>query len=218
MRKLVIFDLDGVIVDSEPLMRYAFHQAYSETVLGGEPPIEEFFQHMGKSLSVIADHLGLPQSFCVAYREICERNVHRISLFPGIEDVLLAFEAQRTPMAILTGKEERRAKQILKHFQLDRFFFPVIASDLLRHAKPHPVGIQTILTAHRCNPIDAVMVGDAVSDIQCAQRAGITAVAVTWGIKPDHMLEWCEPDFVVHDPDDLFDLLSTIPATTRMAV
>ena len=47
------------------------------------------------------------------------------------------------------------------------------------------------------------MVGDAVSDIQCAERAGVVSVAVTWGIKPERVQTLCKPGFIVHDWDSL---------------
>jgi len=218
MLNSVIFDLDGVIINSEPLMRFAFERAYHEVTRNGQPPIGAFFEHMGKSLPIICQEIGLPPSFTTVYRRICCENVHRVNVFPGIEQLLGRLHAEGTQMGILTGKELRRTHQILSHFDLQRFFSPVIACDMLSKTKPHPEGIQRILAAHGCAPADAVMVGDAVSDIQCAQRAGVCAIGVTWGINPDHMLDCCQPDYVVHQLDELQQLLQTMIERKQVAV
>jgi phosphoglycolate phosphatase-like HAD superfamily hydrolase len=91
----------------------------------------------------------------------------------------------------------------LDHFDLSRYFQAVVSSDQLNNPKPHPEGLLQALRQLDCAPHEAVMIGDAVSDIQCAARAGVVSVAVTWGIKPERVQTLCKPDFIVHDWDSL---------------
>ncbi len=72
-----------------------------------------------------------------------------------------------------------------------------MASDQLRRPKPDPEGIWRALELLDCAPDEAAMVGDAVSDVLCAQSAGVTAIAVTWGIKPERVQTLCRPDYLV---------------------
>ncbi|HYP25626.1 MAG TPA: HAD family hydrolase [Blastocatellia bacterium] len=210
MLKAVIFDLDGVLIDSEPLMRFAFEQTYRMMIGGGEAPIEEYLEHMGESFPGIMDALGLPHSLWKPYREICQANLDRISVFPQGRELLKWANDNGLKLAVLTGKDGARTLQILEHFDLIHHFDAVVSSDQLTNPKPHPEGMYRTLKLLGCRADEAVMVGDAVSDIICAQRALVSAVAVTWGIKPERVQTLCHPDHIVHDWDSLALLLKNM--------
>lgn len=207
MLQAIIFDLDGVLIDSEPLMRFAFAQAYHQVIGDGEPPIEAYLEHMGESFPHIMDHLSLPHSLWAPYREICQKHINRIRLFTEVPALLSWAQARDLKLAILTGKDRARTLQILDHFALSQYFDIVIASDQLSCPKPDPEGILLALQLLECRADDAVMVGDAVSDILCAQQAGVTAIAVTWGIKPALVQTLCRPDYVVDSWPALMEVL-----------
>jgi AHBA synthesis associated protein len=189
MLKAVIFDLDGVLIDSEPLMRFAFDQVYRSIIGGDRTPIESYLEHMGESFP--------------PYRRLCQENIERIHVFKGSRALLERLSTLKLKLAILTGKDRQRTVQTLDHFDLRRYFQEIVASDQLTDPKPHPEGILYALRKLGCAPHEAVMVGDAVSDIQCAERAGVVSVAVTWGIKPERVQTLCKPDFIAHDWDSL---------------
>ena len=203
MLKAVIFDLDGVLIDSEPLMRFAFDEVYQRIIGGDQTPIESYLEHMGESFPQIMKHLGLPVTLWEPYRRLCQENIQRIEVFKGSRVLLERLSKLKLKLAILTGKDHQRTMQTLEHFDLRRYFQEVVASDQLNNPKPHPEGILYALRKLGCMPHEAVMVGDAVSDIQCAARAGVVSVAVTWGIKPERVQTLCKPDFIVHDWDSL---------------
>jgi AHBA synthesis associated protein len=207
MLKAIIFDLDGVLIDSEPLMRFAFAASYRRIIGDGTPPIETYLEHMGESFPLIMDQLGLPHTLWAPYIELCRQHIDRITIFPQSRALLTWAAARDLKLAILTGKDRMRTLQTLDHFDLGGFFDAVIASDQLRHPKPDPEGMLHALDVLGCAPSEAVMIGDAVSDIICAQRSGVTAIAVTWGIKPDRVQTLCQPDYIVHDWDVLFQVL-----------
>ena len=207
MLKAVIFDLDGVLVDSEPLMRYAFERAYRHVIGEGHPPIERYLEHMGESFPHIMRHLGLPLTLWEPYRRLCQENLDRVKVFAGSRALLERLGSLGLRLAVLTGKDRARALQTMEHGDLLGYFDEVVASDQLQHPKPHPEGIFRALRSLDCAPHEAVMIGDAVSDILCAERAGVLSVAVTWGIKPERVQTLCQPDFIVHDWEALTDTL-----------
>lgn len=213
MLKAVIFDLDGVLINSEQLMRRAFETTYHEVIGHGSPPIEAFLEHMGESLPRILDRLGLPHTLCEPYRRFCQQHIDSITLFPGSLPVLKKLAGLRLKLSLLTGKDRVRTLQILRHFNLEPLFDEVVSSDQLRHPKPDPEGVLRILRSLNCLPEEAVMVGDGVHDIVCAQRAGLRAVAVTWGIKPERVQTLCRPDFIAHNWDTLLRLLVALART-----
>ena len=210
MLKAVIFDLDGVLIDSEPLMRYAFERAYRQVIGSGTPPIESYLEHMGESFPHIMKHLGLPLTMWEPYKQLCRENIGRIRLFPQSRLLLAGLRTLRLRLAVLTGKDRGRTLHTLEHFSLLHYFDAVVASDQLRHPKPHPEGLLHTLGLLGHAPHEAVMIGDAVSDILCAQRAGVRAVAVTWGIKPELVQTNCRPDHAVHDWESLTSLLLSL--------
>jgi phosphoglycolate phosphatase-like HAD superfamily hydrolase len=92
-----------------------------------------------------------------------------------------------------------RTAETLDHFGLGSATDLVIASDDLEMPKPHPEGLRRILDHFGTDPEDAVMVGDSVNDILCAEEAGVGSIAVTWGTRPDRVRTLCHPDHVVDD-------------------
>jgi 3-amino-5-hydroxybenzoic acid synthesis related protein len=197
--KAVIFDLDGVLIDSEPLMRFAFEKTYRRMIGPDQAPIDAYLDHMGESFPRIMDHLGLPHSLWEPYRKLCQKHINRISLFPEGPILLQKLRALGLKLAVLTGKDRVRTLQTLDHFNIRYFFQEVVASDQLRVPKPDPEGILHTLKLLDCATNEAVMIGDSVSDILCAQRAEVTSIAVTWGIKPERVQTLCVPDYIVHD-------------------
>ena len=191
-------------------MRSAFAACYRAVVGDGKPPIEEYLEHMGESFPRIMDRLGLPHTLWEPYKDFCERHIDRITIFPGIAEVLDWARASGIELAVLTGKDQKRTLQILDHFELSSFFDLVLGCDQLQHSKPHPEGVLRILEHFDCQSHEAVAIGDSVSDIVAAQRAKVTAIAVTWGIKPDRLRQMCRPDHTVDDRESLIEVLSQI--------
>lgn len=210
MLRTIIFDLDGVLIDSEPLMRSAFEVSYRSVIGEGTPPVEDYLEHMGESFPNIMNRLGLPHTLWQPYHEFCQRHLDEITLFPNSLDVLEWARARGFKLGLLTGKDRLRTLQILDHFGLQHYFQVVVASDQLIHPKPHPEGIMCVLKSLASEPEQAVMIGDAVNDIVAAQQASVRAIAVTWGIKPDRVLSLCQPDFIVHDWESLLRVLEKL--------
>jgi len=223
MLKVVVFDLDGVLIDSEPLMRFAFEASYRQVIGEGSPPIEAYLEHMGESFPRIMDQLGLPHTLWEPYRELCQAHIDRITLFPEARNMLVwARQTLNLKLAVLTGKDRRRTLQILEHFDVADFFNMVVTSDQLSHPKPDPEGLLRILEGLDCSADEAAMVGDAVSDIFCAQGAGVTSIAALWGIKPERVRQLCQPDYMALDWDALFQImiklrLAHVLARTRVS-
>lgn len=175
--------------------------------MAGEPPLDEFFNYMGESFPRIMDRLGLPHTLWQPFREISQNNIEHIKLSPAVKPLLTRLAAYKVKLAILTGKDSQRTHNILKYFALDHFFDCVVASDQLRYPKPNPEGILRILNTLHTPAVQAVMIGDAVSDILCAQQAGVRAIGVTWGMKPERIQTLCRPDYLVHEWATLETLL-----------
>jgi AHBA synthesis associated protein len=206
----VVFDLDGVLIDSEPLMRFAFEVAYRDLGLPGPAPIESYLEHMGESFPRIMERLGLPQALWEPYRDACRRHPELVQAFPESRALLAHARGLGLRLSILTGKDRERTLEALDRFRLAEFFDAVLASDQLRQPKPHPEGMRRSLTLLRVPSGQAAFVGDSVNDIRCAQAAGVRSIAVTWGTKPERVRTLASPDHVVDGWGELAELLARL--------
>jgi AHBA synthesis associated protein len=186
----IIFDLDGVLIDSKPLMCYAFKEAYRQVIGEGEPPLEEYFLHLGDFFPNIMQKMGLPIEMWEPFRTISSQRLDLVRLFPGIRELLNQITSSCINMAILTGKDCTRTEQILLHFDLQDYFQIVVTPEIVSRPKPCPDGLIYILTKFDCPVNQAVFVGDSVNDMLCAQQAGMQSVAALWGanVKVDQVI------------------------------
>lgn len=204
MPKAVIFDLDGVIIQSSQVQKYAFIKSY-ETYYGKyrKPPIEEFFEHCGNSLTNIFKIMGLTQEMIPLYQQLSRERVKDIHVFDGIHELMGQLKEQGTKCGICTGKDRERTIEILTHHKLLSYFDTIVCSDDVEHAKPAPDSLSVALRNLQIDAKDAVMVGDAVNDILCAKAASVFSIAVTWGDQTKEVLEGAKPDLLMHSIEEL---------------
>ena len=220
MLRAIVFDLDGTLLDSERVMRAAFEQSYRQVVGAGPVPFEEFVKHLGESIPRILDLLGLPQAMGEIFRRVSVERMDELVFHRRARAILAWARAHGIRNAILTGKDRRRTLLILEHFHVRHWFDAVVCSDQLAFPKPHPEGLQQLARLLNAAPEATVYVGDAPNDVECAQRAGVRSIGVTWGIRPDQFLARCTPDHVVGTWTELSRLLRSLheePATHAAA-
>lgn len=208
--KAVFFDFDGVIIDSEPLMRFAFAESFK--IHYGEDaicPVEEYLSHSGDSFNRIMQKLGLSTDLFSDFKRISVDNIHMIKLFPNIKDVLIHCKSKNRKIALVTGKDTSRTIQILKMFNIYQYFDLLVCSDMVKHPKPNPESIDKALDTFNVSPNDTLMIGDSLYDIISAKRAGVKAVGVLWGIvKDEKLFEGIGADYIIHDPKELLDIIN----------
>jgi len=210
--RAVIFDLDGVIVDSSAVMREAFAIAYAEVVGDGDPPFEEYCQHLGRYFPDIMQIMGLPLEMEQPFVRESYRLAHRILLFDGIADVIRELRARGIRLAVATGKSGARARSLLDQLGILKTFDHVIGSDEVDHPKPAPDIVLRALELLGVRSQEAVMVGDAVTDLASAQAAAVAAAAALWGESNETEMLRARPDAVLRRPSDLLALCPAVTA------
>lgn len=201
--ELVIFDLDGVLVDSFSVMRKAFAAAYTEVVGGDNPPFREYTKHLGRYFPEIMQIMGLPQEMEAPFVRESQRLVGEVRVYQGVRGMLAALQGMRICTAVATGKSGSRARSLLGKHGLLGWLDVVIGSDEVARPKPHPDIALRALEVLGMPGSAAVMIGDAVSDLQSAKSAGVTAAAAVWGEGDERTLRAAEPDLVLHHPDQV---------------
>ncbi|MGW4273522.1 HAD-IA family hydrolase [Streptomyces seoulensis] len=199
----VVFDLDGVLVDSFAVMRQAFTTAYAEVVGDGDPPFEEYERHLGRYFPDIMRIMGLPLDMEAPFVRESYRLAHLVPVYDGVPEMLRQLRARGVPLAVATGKSGPRARSLLEQLGLLDLFAVVIGSDEVERPKPAPDIVLKALGVLGSAPSRTIMVGDAVTDLASARSAGVTAIAALWGETDEETLLAEHPDAVLRSPAEL---------------
>ncbi|MEU8975587.1 HAD-IA family hydrolase [Streptomyces monashensis] len=202
----VVFDLDGVLVDSFAVMREAFRTAYAEVVGDGEAPFKEYERHLGRYFPDIMRIMGLPLEMEAPFVRESYRLAHLVAVFEGVPEMLRELRAHGIRLAVATGKSGPRARSLLEQLGLLDLFTVVIGSDEVDQPKPAPDIVLKALDVLGSDPKHTVMIGDAVTDLVSARGAGVAAIAALWGESDSQTLLAENPDVALRNPSELLEV------------
>nr|AXL06075.1 phosphoglycolate phosphatase [uncultured bacterium] len=211
-RHAVIFDLDGVVVDSFAVMGEAFAIAYAEVVGDGPAPFEEYRRHLGRYFPDIMRIMDLPLAMEEPFVRESYRLADQVTVFDGVVELLLTLRVRGLRLAVATGKSGPRARSLLDRLGLLPFFAHVIGSDEVARPKPAPDIVRHALDLLDVPAERAIMIGDAPTDLASARGAGVAAAAALWAHHDDvDELLAAGPDVVLRRPADLLALCPSLP-------
>lgn len=210
--KLLVFDLDGTLVDSQVDLANAINYMLRQ-YRRPELPVDVVAGYIGDGATMLVRRsLGNPQdenfvreayeSFVRFYREHALDNTYA---YPGVVDALRAIRAAangRLQMAVLTNKPVRPSEHIVKGLGMNDLFMRVYGGNSFETKKPDPFGALTLLRETATLPAEAVMIGDSQNDVLTARNAGMWSVGVTYGFSPD-TLKSNPPDVLIDSPHEL---------------
>ncbi|MEU4778928.1 HAD-IA family hydrolase [Micromonospora sp. NPDC023633] len=204
--RAVVLDLDGVLVDSLAVAREAFALAYAEVVGGGLAPVEEYCRHPGRYLPEVLELMGLPAALAGPFVRESNRLAHRVTPVDGAPELLGTLRRRGIGLAVATGRSGVRARDLLGRLDLLPLVDHVVGSDEVPRPKPAPDIVRRALRLLGVGPGEALMVGDAPSDLASARAAGVVAVAALWGESDEETLRAAGPDVVLRRLDELLSL------------
>jgi 3-amino-5-hydroxybenzoic acid synthesis related protein len=207
----IVFDLDGVLIDSRPQMEFVFRECYRQFVDEGEPPLQEFFHRMGMPLPDILRALGLPAEMLQTYRKLSRQLYKQIRVVPGAYSTLELIRSMGMPIGLMTGKDRERTLEILGHCGLKQFFSATVCGDDAYPGKPAPDGLLALAARFGVSPERTVIVGDSVLDIQCGLAAGAQALAATWGFESKERMAGCGAHQCLASFEELDTWLLSLP-------
>lgn len=193
--ELIIFDLDGTLIDSGPdiaasvnllresesLTRLRLDVIESFIGNGVRRLLERAMHDVLEPLSATRANERLDE-LQSAYRAIYQQHLlDETRMFPGVEHALATLK-DHVPMAVLTNKPYLETEMILDGLAMNEYFEEVCGGDTFERKKPHPVGIQTLLAKFGIDSNDAVMVGDSIVDQQTAINGRVPFCLVTYGL------------------------------------
>ncbi len=203
---LLIFDLDGTLIDSRLDLAHAVNNTRA---FMGLPPIEheDVYSYVGNGAPVLIrkamgagtseEELARALEFFLAYYR--DHMLDYTVLYPGVREALDRLHEARVPMAVLTNKPVRISQAIMDGLGLGGHFPHVYGGNSFEKKKPDPIGIDTLRATYRVGRGRTVMVGDSSVDVLTARNAGVPVCGVTYGFQPE--------SFELHPPDLLVDRL-----------
>lgn len=211
----VLFDLDGTLADTIPLLLASMRAAYA--VIGGAVPHDRtWLRGMGTPLRAQfmhfeANDLARVEALIAVYREFQVANLAgMVREYEGIRELLTALQAAGHPIAVVTGKGDWMARLTLQQVNLlDPFAVIVGAESTARH-KPDPDPL--LLGAGRLGvPVaGTIYLGDAPNDVLAARAAGMIDVWAAWGPFTTDELAPFAPTHTVRSPAEVLPLIARI--------
>jgi phosphoglycolate phosphatase len=207
--RLLIFDLDGTLVDSSRDLANAVNAARGRMGLAAlaDEQVRAFIGHGAPML--VRRAMGPAASDADVERALgFFREHYRAHLldytkpYPGVGEALRdlasrGFTGGDRAMALLTNKPTDFSETILEGLGLRPYFRHVYGGGSFEWKKPHPVGVQALLEKMQAAPREAMMIGDSDVDIETARNAGVWACGVTYGLGSSSLAE-CPPDLLLN--------------------
>jgi phosphoglycolate phosphatase len=211
-RPIVVFDLDGTLIDTAPDLLDSLNHAL---ITGGLSTVDRaaLRRHVG-----FGGRVMIERAFAAQSRPLTNEQLERLlevflehystgmpgksAPYHGVLDALARFEQAGFLLAICTNKTEKLAKSLMQALRLDHRFAAICGADTFQHRKPDPRHLLETIAMAEAEPSLAIMVGDSRADIDAAKAAGVPVVAVDFGYTDRHVREF-EPSKVISHFDEL---------------
>lgn len=199
--KLVIFDLDGTLVNSIKDITNAIN--YAIKPIGIHPKtVEEVGALVGEGItrvieSILGDNgLSYRDEAVARFLEFYSEHIADYTMeYPGVRETLKDLNEYKK--AVISNKREGLSVKVLEKLGLIKHFEMVLGSDSTGEKKPSPVPVNHVLSTLGIKPQEAVMVGDSNLDIEAGKGAGVTTIGVTYGYRERSYLT--DADFIIND-------------------
>ena len=207
---VVLFDLDGTVIDSGAIILASMRHAAKE-VLGTEVPDDELMAAVGgpgleaQMRALAPDRVD---ELVTVYRAHNEPLHDELMCCTGIEDVLVRLKGEGRRLGIVTAKRRQTVELAFARLPIEHLFETVVGGDETDRHKPDPAPLLLALDRLDAAPTQAAYVGDAPFDVKAAKAAGLYSVGVTWGgIHARERLEAEHPDALVDTAEELYAVL-----------
>ena len=211
--RLLVFDLDGTLVDSKLDLAQAVNATRADA---GWPPLAEemIFSYVGdgaptlirRAIGEQATDAELDHSLQFFLGYYRAHMLDHTRPYPGVPEALDRFRAAGVRMAVLTNKPVRFSRDLLGGLGLVEHFQVIYGGNSFENKKPHPEGLQKVMTELGVVPGETLVVGDSAVDVLTARNADALSCGVTYGFQPE-TLAANPPDLLVASLPELADLI-----------
>jgi phosphoglycolate phosphatase len=211
--ELLIFDLDGTLVDTKLDLTNAVNATRAHM---GLPALDEQLvsSYVGDGAPTLIRRVLAPEAseeelaraleFFLAYYG--EHKLDCTRPYPGVREALERLSRAGVQMAVLTNKPVRVSQAILEGLSLEGYFARIYGGNSFEQKKPGPVGVETLLAELGVERERAMIVGDSAIDVRTARNARVKVCGVTYGFQPETLAAE-PPDVVVDSLAQLADII-----------
>lgn len=208
MKKAVLFDADGTLLDSWDFIYDAVKYALSSQKLS-QPTDKEIENSMGKALVAFYQAL-LPEAdssaLAKAHREFQEKSFYTLKPFPKTKVTLAKLKDQGFLLAVVSNRTSNSLNRSLKLTKIFDYFDVIVSVDDISNPKPHKEHMLTALRKLKVDPESAYIVGDMEQDILGGKNAKVRTVGATYGFLGKDIAKY-NPDYLIDDIEDLLKIL-----------
>lgn len=216
MKKLVIFDLDGTLLNTiadlatatnQALQHYGYPthevEAYRFFVGNG---INKLFERALPETERTEENILKIRSQFVPYYDTHNADLSRP--YPGIPELLMTLQQKGIKIAVASNKYQAATRKLIAHYFPEINFVEVLGQREGIPAKPDPSIVNEIKIKAGVDEKEILYAGDSNVDMQTAHNAGVTAVGVAWGFRPRTELEALHPAYIIEKAEELLSLLN----------
>lgn len=214
MIKAVIFDLDGTLANTGRDVTAAVNHARESLGLK-KMTVSEVISCVGRGVwelvekTILKDvKAPLDEARKLIIDYYSEHLLDETVAYPGIYALLQAL-GDDYKLAVATNKPVEHSKIIIKGLGMEKVFLVVAGPETTGAGKPDPAMLKYISKKIGSHPEEIMMVGDSPVDISAAKSFGCKSCAVAWGFNTFEMLTSCKPDYFIHSPMDLKEILNS---------
>jgi pyrophosphatase PpaX len=215
----VLFDLDGTLVDTIPLIFACYQHTLATHLPGYDPGRKVIIGNLGRSLDDILfdyaagagvkDPTGESRAMLATYRAFQRLNMHRlIRPYEGMRETLEGLRARGLTLGVVTSKVEWAARECYEHYGLGEFLSIAVFHDDTERHKPDPQPLLYAATKGGLDTARTVYVGDSVHDMAAGKAAGMRAIAALWGPSEREELLQAGADELAERPADLLAIIA----------
>jgi len=207
---IIIFDLDGTILDTYQLIRQNFVEVFDKFLPNHQYTEEELESYFGPSLiesfMKVVNDKQVAEKLISEYRKFSALNHSKyLRLFPNVVEVLQKIKEKNYKIAILSNKLHNTIIQGLELTGIKDYFDFIVGLDDINNPKPHPEGIEKIIS--HFNDDRCIFIGDTVIDIETARRANVKSVGCTWALTKRETFITVQSDYIADEFLDIIKIL-----------
>lgn len=216
MKRLVIFDLDGTLLNTIADLGMAVNHALSK--LGfSEHPLAAYNLMVGNGVRRLIERAipsearseEIVKRLLASFREYYDEHLYdRTVPYPGISLLLAELRRRGVGVAVASNKYESAVKTLIAHFFPEIDFAAVCGNVEGYPPKPDPSIVFRLLNEAPAPKAEVVYVGDSAVDVETARRACVDSVAVSWGFRPMHELAGANPNYIITSPAEILDVIA----------
>lgn len=215
MKQLVIFDLDGTLLNTIAdlaqstnhalqALGYPLHEESAYNFMVGNGINKLFERALPKGEKTQENILRVRQEFIPYYNE---HNADKSKPYPGIPELLNRLQENGVQIAVASNKYQAATEKLIAHYFPNINFTAVFGQREGINVKPDPTVVLEILSLAKVDKEHVLYVGDSGVDMQTAINAGVTACGVTWGFRPRTELEQFHPQHIVDEATEIYHLI-----------